>query len=135
MHWSVSAPSLLPLHLASVVQSSEHDVEPHSVLQSAPATHSQSNPVHAHPAPVHVALPVSPPSLPHPAAVNTASATSQALAVIVIPSESWSIATSSVDGVASLVMQRSRRARSAACRTAPRAATSARSSPQHDADE
>jgi hypothetical protein len=79
VHSSVSGPALLPSHLAALAQSSEHAVEPQSVLQSAPATHSQANPLQLQPLPAHVALSVSLSSLPQPAPAKIASATSHFL--------------------------------------------------------
>jgi hypothetical protein len=51
---TVSAPVVLPLHFADIVQLSEQSSSPHSVLQFAPATHAQAESVHVHPLPVQV---------------------------------------------------------------------------------
>jgi hypothetical protein len=58
---TVSAPVVLPLHFASLVQLSAQSSSPHSVLQSPPATHTQEESAHVHPAPVHVGADPSPP--------------------------------------------------------------------------
>jgi hypothetical protein len=64
-----SAPVVLPLHFAEVVQSSEQSSSPQSVLQSAPATHTHAESAHVHPVPVQIGAPPSPPQ-PTPSAIK-----------------------------------------------------------------
>jgi hypothetical protein len=53
-HVSSSAPSVLPLHFAAMLQSSEHAAAPHSAWQSAPAVHEQSLATHMQPSPLQL---------------------------------------------------------------------------------
>ena len=65
---TVSESEELPLHLAELVQLSEHAESPHSVLQSTPAAHVHAESVHVHPVPVHVGALSSPPQAVHASA-------------------------------------------------------------------
>jgi hypothetical protein len=62
--WQVTSSASLefPLHLALFVQLSEHELSPHSVLQSAPAAHVHAESVQVQPTPEHVGAS----SPPHP---------------------------------------------------------------------
>jgi hypothetical protein len=79
---TVSAPVVLPLHFAELVQLSEQSSSPHSVLQSAPATHAQEESAHVHPVPVQVGA--EPPQATHAIAMQN-SAINPALMVMVMP--------------------------------------------------
>jgi hypothetical protein len=68
---TVSAPVVLLLHFESLVQLSAQSSSPHSVVQSAPPTHTQVESLHMHPAPGHVGADPSPPQpTPSPSTIK-----------------------------------------------------------------
>lgn len=62
----VNAPLVFPLHFADDVQARAQSSLPHSVLQSAPATHVQEVSAQVQPMPMHVGAPALPPQAAAP---------------------------------------------------------------------